>query len=37
MFKKFEELIHAGLQSKMKKNLILIGSLIAFVDGNVPC
>ncbi|MGB6018371.1 MAG: efflux RND transporter permease subunit [Sulfurimonadaceae bacterium] len=31
MFKKFEELIHAGLQSKKKKNMILIGSLIAFL------
>ncbi len=31
MFKKFEELIHSGLQSKMKKNMILIGSLVAFL------
>ena len=31
MFKKFEELIHAGLQSKKKKNMILIGSLVAFL------
>ncbi len=31
MFKKFEELIHTGLQSKMKKNAILIASLVAFL------
>ena len=31
MFQKFEELVHDGLQSKFKKNLILVGSLIAFV------
>ncbi len=31
MFKKFEELIHAVLQSKKKKTMILIGSLVAFL------
>jgi len=31
MFKKFEELIYDGLQSKFKKNLILILTLVAFV------
>jgi len=31
MFAKFEKLIHAGLQSKAKKNAILIASLIAFL------
>jgi len=31
MFKKFEEIIYAVLQSKFKKNFILVGSLIAFI------
>lgn len=31
MFKKFEELIHAGLQSKRKKMMILLGTLFAFI------
>ena len=31
MFKKFEEIIYAVLQSRFKKNFILIGSLVAFV------
>ena len=31
MFKKFEMLIYNGLQSKFKKNLILLGALILFV------
>ncbi len=31
MFKKFEELIYAGLQSQKNKNMILIGTLVAFI------
>ena len=31
MFKKFENLIYTGLQSPLKKRLILIGSLVAFI------
>ena len=31
MFKKFEEIIYNGLQSKLQKNLILILALVAFV------
>ena len=31
MFDKFEKLIYNGLQSKFKKNLILLGSLVLFV------
>ncbi len=31
MFDKFEQLVYAGLQSKWQKNVILIGSFIAFI------
>ncbi len=31
MFKKFEELIHAGLQSQKKKNMILLAAFVAFL------
>jgi multidrug efflux pump subunit AcrB len=31
VFKKFEELIHSGLQSKRKKMMILLGTLAAFI------
>ena len=31
MFKKLEELIHAGLQSKRRKMMILLGTLVAFI------